>query len=362
MNMENNTRRIIDAVDKCVENKNFFPFPRDWLMRLPERDLVQAIQTMENQSAPQSHMDALEFLINIRRYHRAYLRNNELWGFLEQHIGENLELADRESMFFGLVIDIAGGRTGEGFTLIPITNAEREDTDYKPARLFRNIPPREGRQVMHVEYIDMDKTKEHHVAFSMILELPWLSHEELLSLEETFDLIDFFVKLPPDIEDTEEEIKAMRRQITLQFLGKPYDILRVAIVYSSDTFETELQRDLLVFFMDITMVVGGIDSMRETILQGFTEADAHRVMMIDYSPTMNGKPPLMNHLTERTAKKVLEANDMPDQLRKQWQANLSILKRIPTDQIGLMHTHDAMSSKHNFPFDITTLFDPSTDE
>ena len=111
-------------------------------MRLPERELVKAIDHMEEGSWSRAHIDALEFLINVRRFHNAYLRNNELWGFLEQHLGENFEEVDRASRFFGLVVDIAGGRTGAGFTLIPITNAERDDASYKAAEMFRKIPPR----------------------------------------------------------------------------------------------------------------------------------------------------------------------------------------------------------------------------
>ena len=189
-------RRILDTIEQCVNAKNLLPFPRNWLMRLPERELVKAIEHMEEGDWSRAHTDALEFLINVRRFHNAYLRNNELWGFLEQHLGENFEEVDRASRFFGLVVDIGGGRTGAGFTLIPITNAERDDASYKAAEMFRKIPPREGRQAMHVHYIDMDMTKQHHVAFSMMLELPWLAHEELIQLEETFELIEFFTKLP----------------------------------------------------------------------------------------------------------------------------------------------------------------------
>ena len=177
-------------------------------MRLPERELVKAIEHMEEGDWSRAHTDALEFLINVRRFHNAYLRNNELWGFLEQHLGENFEEVDRASRFFGLVVDIAGDRTGAGFTLIPITNAERDDASYKAAEMFRKIPPREGRQLMHVHYMDMDMTKQHHVAFSMMLELPWLAHEELIQLEETFELIEFFTKLPQEIDESATEINA----------------------------------------------------------------------------------------------------------------------------------------------------------
>ena len=357
--MEETMRRILETIEHCVEGKNLLHFPRNWLMRLQERELVQTIQHMEEAKWPQSHIDVLEFLINVRRYHNAYLRNNELWGFHEQHAGENLEEVDRGSRFFGLVVDIAGGRTGAGFTLIPITNAEREDASYKPAQMFRNIPRREGRQVMHVLYLDMDMTKQHHVAFSMMLELPWLSHTELQQLDETFELIDFFIRLPLQIKEEEADINATRSDLTTRLLRKGYDLLRIAIVHSSDVFEDEFHRDLLVFLMEICMVVDGIKRKQEVIENGFEENDKHRAMMIDYTPTLQGNPPMMNHLSERIALKVLETIDEPGLLRQQWEANLKILRKIPEGEIGLMHTNDTMSVKHNFPFDMTTLFDPS---
>jgi|GEM_PF-2566462 len=360
--MEETTRRILDTVEQCVGGKNLLHFPRNWLMRLPERELVQAIDHMEEGNWSRAHIDALEFLINVRRFHNAYLRNNELWGFLEQHLGENFEEVDRASRFFGLVVDIAGGRTGAGFTLIPITNAEREDASYKAAEMFRKIPPREGRQAMHVHYIDMDMTKQHHVAFSMMLELPWLAHEELVQLEETFELIEFFIKLPQEINEAATDVNAFRSTLTNQLLGKGYDLLRIAIVHSSDVFDGDFHRDLLVFFMDICMVVDGITQKQDVIENGFGEDDKHRAMMIDYSPTLDGNPPMMNHLTERIAHEILETIDEPGLLRQQWEANLNILRKIPQGKIGLMHTNDAMSAKYQFPFDMTTLFDPSDAE
>jgi hypothetical protein len=357
--MEETTRQILDTIGQCVDGKNLLPFPRNWLMRLPEGELVQAIEYMEEANWSQAQIDALEFLINVRRFHNAYLRNNELWGFLEQHLGENFEEVDRESRFFGLVVDIAGGRTGAGFTLIPITNAEREDTSYKAAEMFRNIPLKEGRQVMHVLYLDMDMTKQHHVAFSMMLELPWLAHNELEQIEETFELIEFFVKLPQNLDEMAAEVNAFRSELTNRLLGKGHDLLQIAIVHSSDLFEGDFHRDLLVFLMDICMVVDGIKLKQEVIENGFEEVDKHRAMLIDYTPTLEGNPPMMNHLSERVALKVLETIDEPGLLRQQWEANLKILRKIPEGEIGLMHTNDAMSAKHNFPFDMTTLFDPS---
>jgi hypothetical protein len=356
--MEETTRQILDTIGQCVDGKNLLPFPRNWLMRLPEGELVQAIEYMEEANWSQAQIDALEFLINVRRFHNAYLRNNELWGFLEQHLGENFEEVDRESRFFGLVVDIAGGRTGAGFTLIPITNAEREDTSYKAAEMFRNIPLKEGRQVMHVLYLDMDMTKQHHVAFSMMLELPWLAHNELEQIEETFELIEFFVKLPQNLDEMAAEVNAFRSELTNRLLGKGHDLLQIAIVHSSDLFEGDFHRDLLVFLMDICMVVDGIKLKQEVIENGFEEVDKHRAMLIDYTPTLEGNPPMMNHLSERVALKVLETIDEPGLLRQQWEANLKILRKIPEGEIGLMHTNDAMSAKHNFPFDMTTLFDP----
>ena len=71
---------------------------------------------------------------------------------------------------------------------------------------------------------------------------------------------------------------------------------------------------------------------------------------------------MMNHLTERIAHEILETIDEPGFLRRQWEANLNILRKIPQGQIGLMHTNDAMSAKHQFPFDMTTLFDPTDAE
>ena len=360
--MEETTRQILDAIDQCVDGKNLLSFPRNWLMRLPERELVQAIDQMKEAERPRTHIDGLEFLINVRRYHNAYLRNNELWGFLEQHLGENFEEVDRESRFFGLVVDVAGGRTGAGFTLIPITNAEREEVTYKAAKMFRNIPPREGRQAMHVHYIDMDMTKQHHVAFSMMLELPWLAHEEIVQLEETFEIIEYFVKLPQKIDESAVEVNAFRSTLTNRLLTKGYDLLRIAIVHSSDVFDGDFHRDLLVFFMDICIIVNDISQKRDVVENGFGEEDKHRAMMIDYSPTLEGNPPMMNHLTERIAHEILETIDEPGLLRQQWEANLSILRKIPYGQIGLMHTNDAMSAKHQFPFDLTTLFDPTKAE
>lgn len=359
--MEETTRRILDTVEQCVDGKNLLHFPRNWLMRLRERELVQAIDHMEKGNWSRAHIDALEFLINVRRFHNAYLRNNELWGFLEQHLGENFEEVDRASRFFGLVVDIAGGRTGAGFTLIPITNAERDDASYKAAEMFRNIPPRDGRQTMHVLYLDMAMTKQHHVAFSMMLELPWLSHDELEHLEETFGLIEFFVKLPKDLDETAADVNAFRGDLTNRLLGKGHDLLQIAVMHSSDVFDGDFHRDLLVFFIDICTVVDGISQNRDVIENGFGEEDKHRAMMIDYSPTLEGNPPNMHHLTERIANKILEGIDEPGTLRQQWEANVSILGKIPPGQIGLMHTNDAMSAKHQFPFDMTTLFDP-TDE
>ena len=158
-------------------------------MRLPERELVKAIEHMEEGDWSRAHTDALEFLISVRRFHNAYLRNNELWGFLEQHLGENFE----ESI----------ERRGSSDWLW--TSPEIEQEQNLPSsqsrtlremmhrtRLLRcsKIPPREGRQAMHVHYMDMDMIKQHHVAFSMMLELPWLAHEELIQLEETFELIE----------------------------------------------------------------------------------------------------------------------------------------------------------------------------
>jgi phage gp36-like protein len=107
------------------------------------------------------------------------------------------------------------------------------------------------------------------------------------------------------------------------------------------------------------MVVDGIKLKQEVIENGFEEVDRHRAMLIDYTPTLEGNPPMMNHLSERVALKVLETIDEPGLLRQQWEANLKILRKIPEGEIGLMHTNDAMSAKHNFPFDMTTLFDPS---
>ena len=114
--------------------------------------------------------------------------------------------------------------------------------------------------------------------------------------------------------------------------------------------------------MDICMVVDGISQKRDVIENGFGEEDKHRAMMIDYSPTLEGNPPNMHHLTERIANKILEGIDEPGTLRQQWEANVSILGKIPPGQIGLMHTNDAMSAKHQFPFDMTTLFDPTDAE
>jgi hypothetical protein len=212
---------------------------------------------------------------------------------------------------------------------------------------------------MHVLYLDMDMTKQHHVAFSMMLELPWLAHNELEQIEETFELIEFFVKLPQNLDEMAAEVNAFRSELTNRLLGKGHDLLQIAIVHSSDLFEGDFHRDLLVFLMDICMVVDGIKLKQEVIENGFEEVDKHRAMLIDYTPTLEGNPPMMNHLSERVALKVLETIDEPGLLRQQWEANLKILRKIPEGEIGLMHTNDAMSAKHNFPFDMTTLFDPS---
>ena len=68
--MEETTRQILDAIDQCVDGKNLLSFPRNWLMRLPERELVQAIDQMKEAERPRTHIDGLEFLINVRRYHK----------------------------------------------------------------------------------------------------------------------------------------------------------------------------------------------------------------------------------------------------------------------------------------------------
>ena len=79
----------------------------------------------------------IEFLINCRRKHFAYMESGELWDFMQAHLNQDFNELEEIPGPFGMFIETRGIHPAAEYSLVPVTKEDLNDDSNPFANFFR---------------------------------------------------------------------------------------------------------------------------------------------------------------------------------------------------------------------------------
>lgn len=347
--------QIISALKQSVEQGRICVGGSD-LERWSEKNLVECIEIF-SQLGTSLEQDIIEFLINARRFNFGYRKNGEVWSILEQHLNQDFSKSTSIDGPFGLIVEISGHRTGNGFKISVTTKDDVSSDTNNYQRVFQNIfndfPEKE---VAHIIYMDEEKTAVYGFPFMLIMNQFYVAESNIEELSELSQTMKRFFLLPKDLESDTQEISNFRKEATNLFLSSDVKILDLAFNSICDDIEDKFSHDLVRFFSNVIVgnefVKKSIDSLEPQISN-----ESHCAILMNYASTRRGEPPSNMLLTPEIVSNVISELEKEGDDPSRWIVNREILSKIPPSQIGIMHCDDEMSDSHKFPFDVTVTID-----
>ena len=345
--------RVLEIVNTSLE-MGVINVSQVELTRIPEQCLLDAIDYMSgNSDYSEAHENMIEFLINCRRYHFAYIQSGELWGFIEQHLNMDLMQSDNIPGPFGIFVEISGQRDGSGFRIIPVTQQDVIENTNPIANRFEGVLDKGDSNWIHVLYSDHQRSIQHKLPFMSLMSQPLIREVENNQIKQNVEILSSFFDLLTNTSDFDDEALLFRKNAIIHLIKTDYDLLKLSFDLICDGVIGEFEHDMFDFMQNIRVGQTNMEKSKNEMALKFQSGENKRAIMIDYRPTRQGQPPNMMFLTPEIANDVISKIESSGDNSAQWRQNLKIIENLDDDIIGIIHTDDELSAKHNFPFDIT---------
>lgn len=350
------TERYVDLVQNFVDEK-CVNMDQSFLTRTPEAALINTLTFFtEDNDAFEQCQDIIEFLINARRYHFAYLDSKELWGFVEQYTKLDLSKTEEIPGPFGILVNIAGVRKNLGFDINIFTKEDVIKQDRPVSKMFDGVLQSGDSDLLHVLYIDGEKSQQHRIGFQVMISQPYLDLDGESEVEDnSLHLNALFMINSADENILDESYFDTRSRAINYILNANYTTLKLALDSISNDHPEKFHHDMFDFLVNVQRGQNLALNNKENYLKQFDINTNHKGIMVNYSVTRKNETPLMLLVDENIVKSVIEELDAKGEDSSQWQTNLEILYKIPEDKIGMLHYDDEFSKEHDFPFDLTLL-------
>jgi hypothetical protein len=236
---------LSDLLNSSIEQKSI-QLTQNHILGLPERMLIELLDSFDkNDSNLVLKQEIIEFIINIRRYHFTYFKSNELWGLMEQHLGQDLEASRFESGPFGVFIDI-NGIQNTGYSMIPITKVNLNNLKPIFIPLFDAFISTMPKRYMRVVFFDSTKSMRNKFPFQFNITNKFLTSKETSEIKLFSGFLPTYLNSLKEPKPNEELIELRKMAITFLRNVEP-DLFRLSFELITEQLEGDFQFDMFHF-------------------------------------------------------------------------------------------------------------------
>ena len=215
---------IIELTKKSIQ-EGIIVFPPLNVLKYTEDTLYRAlVQVKESEERFELMRAIIEFLINCRRKHFAYMESGELWDFMQAHLNQDFNELEEIPGPFGMFIETRGIHPAAEYSLVPVTKEDLNDDSNPFANFFSNFINKAQNHFMSVIYNSSADSRYYNFNFNFPISQFFIPHSQRESFNTFISVVDSFYELRnKDIEATTKEENLLKSYLLQSILETPVD-------------------------------------------------------------------------------------------------------------------------------------------
>ena len=339
---------IIDSVEDSINHK-VFTFAPLRLLQFPESVLVDALKVSEK--SPENaelKTKMIEFLINTRRKHFAYVETGELWDFIQVHLNNNFDNLSQLPGPFGMFIETEGIPPALPYSVVPISRTDVEENINPYSKLFSKFISSAENHFMNVVYNSSTDSREFNFNFCFPISQFYISTPDREAFNACMKLVETFFQLRAKIQtglnEHEKSIKATTLRVIFE---SPLDWFIHSFHTITEKHHSRFDFDSFEFIKNCKMLHSFHLKNKAGLIEETTNHDSvFRLMLIDFTSTRLGRSPEMRWMSENDILHLM-AQEPKNNI---WPAILEFNSSIKSGEIGFWYSDSEYTKKHEFQF------------
>ena len=338
---------IIDSVEDSIKHKVFVISPLRLVM-FPESVLINALKVCAKSSEnAELKTKMIEFLINTRRKHFAYVESGELWDFIQVHLNQNFDELSQLPGPFGMFIETEGISPALPYSIVPILKTDVENVG-PLSKLFSNFLSSADNNFMNVVYNSSSDSRDFDFNFYFPISQFYISNSDREAFNACTQLVQSFFELRAKNQNELNEHEKSIKETTLRVIFQcPLDWFIHSFHQITEKHHSRFDLDSYEFIKNCKMLHSFHVNNKVKLIEETRKQDGiYKLMLIDFAPTQIDQSPEMRWLSENDILHLMAQEPNNDF----WPAVLDFNSMIKSGELGFWYSDSDYTKKHEIQF------------